>query len=204
VVLGAGGIKSLGLFAPVVATEVADALDGRCDLMLALRDHGGSAEALRKNLTGNGSIRLDPIDLSGSKVYNAFKGARQVRHATKIGTVESHFAIDKERIVTDDLTITIARLPTVFAGWTGFDGRIEYQIKPDAVDARLPAEARKFLGELRKDLGELAHIRITGTVDAPEVFAGSIDVIGGPRGLKEGDKARLEEAARLLREKYLR
>lgn len=204
VVLGAGGIRALGLFAPVVAADVADAIDGRCDLMLALRDHGASAEALRKNLVGNGSIRLDPIDLTGSKIYAAFKGARQVRRATKIGTVESHFAIGKERIVTDDLTITIARLPTVLAGWTDFDGRIDYQVKADAVDARLPSEARKFLGELRKDLGELAHLRITGTVDAPEVFAGSIDVLGGPRGLKDADKARLEEAARVLREKYLR
>ena len=204
VALAGAGIRALGLFAPVVASEVAGDIDGRCDLMLALRDHGGSADALRRNLVGHGAIRLDPIDLTSSRIYAAFKGARQVRRMTKIGSVESHFAIGNERIVTDDLTITVARLPTVLAGWTDFDGRIDYAVKPDAVDARLPSEARKFLGELRKDLGELAHLRITGTVDAPEVFAGSIDLIGGPRGLKDNDKARLEEAARVLREKYLR
>ena len=204
VALAGAGIRALGLFAPVVASEVAGDIDGRCDLMLALRDHGGSADALRRNLVGNGSIKLDPIDLTGSRLYAAFKAARQVRRATRIGTVTSHFAIGQERIVTDDLTITVARLPTVLAGWTAFDGRIDYQIKADALDGRLPAEARKFLGELRNDLGELAHLRIKGTLDAPEIFAGSIDVMGGPRGLKDADKARLEEAARVLREKYLR
>lgn len=204
IALGGGGIRALGLFAPVVASEIASDIDGRCDLMLAINDHGASAEALRRNLVGHGSIKLDPIDLAGSRIYAAFKAARQVRHATRIGSVQSHFAIAKERVVTDDLTITVARLPTVLAGWTDFDGRIDYQIKADALDTRLPAEARKFLGELRRDLGELAHLRITGTIDAPEVFAGSVDVMGGPRGLKDEDRARLEQAARTLREKYLR
>jgi hypothetical protein len=199
IMLGSGGIKALGLFAPV-----AEALDGRCDFLLAVKDHGDSAEALKRNLVGHGTIRIDPVDLTGSRLYAAFKGARQVRRVTKIGSVESHFAIGNERIITDDLTITVARLPTVLAGWTDFDGRIDYSVRPDAVDARLPPEARKFLGELRKDLGELAHLRITGTVDAPEIFAGSVGIVGGPRGLKDDDKARLEEAARVLREKYLR
>ena len=180
--LGGGGMRALGLFVPVVAADAVDSLDGRCDLMLALRDHGDSAEALRRNLTGHGAIRLDPIDLTSSRLYDAFKGSRQVRRITKIGAIESHFAIGNERIVTDDLTITVARLPTVLAGWTGFDGRIDYSVKPDAVDARLPAEARKFFGELRKDLGDLAHLRITGTVDAPVISAGSVGVVGGPRG----------------------
>jgi AsmA protein len=202
--LGAGGIRPLGLFAPVLVSEAADALDGRCDFMLAVNDHGASADALRQNLTGHGQIKIDPIDLSGSKVYAAFKSAGRARRMTRIGSVESHFAIRDRRVVTDDLTITIARLPTVLAGWTDFDGRIDYAMRPEAVDARLPAEARKFLGELRRDLGELAHLRITGTIDAPEVFAGKIDVMGVRRGLKDEDKARLEEAARVLREKYLR
>ncbi len=202
--LGAGGIRPLGLFAPMVVAEAADALDGRCDFMLALNDHGATADALRANLTGHGQLKIDPIDLSGSKVYAAFKGAGRARNMTRIGSVESHFAIKDRRIVTDDLTITVARLPTVLAGWTDFDGRIEYQVRPEATDARLPAEARKFFGELRRDLGELAHLRITGTIDAPEVFAGSLDVIGGRRGLKDEDKARLEEVGRVFREKYLR
>ena len=204
VMLGGGAIRPLGLFAPVIAADVADAFDGRCDFMLALHGQGGSADALRRNLAGHGSIKIDPIDLTGSKLYAAFKGARQIQRASRVGSVESHFAIGGGRIATDDLTITIARLPTVLAGWTDFDGRIDYTIKSDALDARLPPEARTFLGELRRDLGELAHLRITGTVDAPEVFAGKVGVVGGPRGLKEEDKARLEEVARVLREKYLR
>lgn len=202
--LGAGGIRPLGMFAPMMVSEAADALDGRCDFMLALNDHGSTAEALRSNLTGHGQLKIDPIDLSGSKVYAAFKGAGRARNMTRIGSVESHFAIKDRRIVTDDLTITVARLPTVLAGWTDFDGRIEYQVRPEATDARLPSEARKFFGELRRDLGELAHLRITGTLDAPEVFAGSLDVMGGRRGLKDEEKARLEEVGRVLREKYLR
>ncbi len=202
--LGAGGIRPLGMFAPMVVAEAADALDGRCDFMVTLNDHGSTADALRANLTGHGQLKIDPIDLSGSKVYAAFKGAGRARKMTRIGSVESHFAIKDRKVVTDDLTITVARLPTVLAGWTDFDGRIEYEVRPEATDARLPVEARKFLGELRRDLGELAHLRITGTLDSPEVFAGSVDVMGGRRSLKDEEKARLEEVGRVLREKYLR
>lgn len=204
VMLGGGSLRPLGLFAPVIPSEVAGAFDGRCDLMLALHGQGGSADALRKSLAGHGSIKIDPIDLTGSKIYAAFKGTRAIQRASRVGSVESHFAIGGGRIATDDLTITIARLPTVLAGWTEFDGRIDYTVKADALDARLPAEARTFLGELRRDLGELAHLRITGTVDAPEVFAGKVGVVGGPRGLKDEDRTRLEEVGRVLREKYLR
>jgi AsmA protein len=199
---GDGAIRALGLFAPVVAADVAGDIDGRCDFVLALRGQGSTAEAIKRSLAGHGSIKLDPIDLTGSKIYAAFKAARQIRRASRVGSVESHFAVGNGRVVTDDLTVTIARLPTVLAGWTDFDGRIDYTVKSDALDSRLPPEARGFLGELRRDLGELSHLRITGTIDAPQVFAGTVGMNG--RGLKDEDKARLEEAARVLREKYLR
>src|SRR5262249_26220123 len=129
VMLGGAVIRPLGLFAPVVAAEVADAFDGRCDFMLALRGRGGSAEALERNLGGHGSIKIEPIELPGTKLYAAFKGARQVQKAGRVGSVESHFAVGDGRISTDDLTITIARLPTVLAGWSDFDGRIDYTVK---------------------------------------------------------------------------
>jgi len=200
------GMKSLGFLVPVVS-DVADSLDGKLDLSLALKGEGTSLETIRSGLKGHGAVRLDPIDLSGSKILDTIDGFHQVPRVSRVGSVDSHFAIADGRVATDDLTLRVARLPITLAGWTDFDGRIDYRVKSEALRdklaGRLPDEARQILGELRDDLGDLARLRITGTVDAPRIAGGSD---GAGRGVpsRGEEKVRLQNAAKKLRDRLLR
>jgi hypothetical protein len=200
------GIKAIGLFVPVVS-DVADSVDGRVDLRVAVNGRGSTFEAIKPGLKGHGAIRIIPVDLRGSKLLDAIDGHRPIPRSGRLGSVESHFAIESGRVVTDDLTLTIAHLPITLAGWTDFDGRIEYMFKPDALQSKLssklPPEARQLLGEIKNELGDLADLRITGTVDAPKLVSGEND---SPVQGQSGDegKTRLQQAAHRLKQKYLR
>jgi hypothetical protein len=205
VVLG-HGIKSIGLFVPVVS-DVADSVDGRVDLNLALRGRGSTFEAIKPGLKGHGAIRIVPVDLTSSKLLDAIDRHRPLPRSGRLGSVESHFAIESGRVATDDLTLTIAHLPITLGGWTDFDGRIEYAFKPDALrsklSSKLPPEARQLLGEIKDELGELADLRIIGTVDAPKLVSGLNDPAGNGQS-RDVEKGRLQQAARKLKQKYLR
>ena len=193
------GMKSLGVLVPVV-TNVNDSVDGRLDLSLVLNGQGNSLGSIRPSLKGHGAIRLDPIDLSGSKIIDSIEAMKRIPQSSQVGSVESHFAIEGSRVTTDDLTIKVARLPITLVGWTDFEGRIDYAIKSSSLRERfagkIPVEAQGLIGDLQQDLGDLASIRITGTVDNPRL-------VGGHAG-KEIDKTRLRDTARKLGERYLR
>jgi hypothetical protein len=62
---------------------------------------------------------------------------------------------------------------------------------------------RQVLGEIQESVGDLASVRITGTVDAPSLVTG-VESAGGRVRSKDEEKARLREAARKLRDRYLR
>jgi hypothetical protein len=200
------GIKAIGMFVPVVS-DVADSVDGRVDLTVALRGRGSTFEAIKPGLKGYGAIRIVPVDLTGSKLLDAIDGHRPIPRSGRLGSVESHFAIESGRVATEDLTLTIAHLPLTLSGWTDFDGRIEYVFKPDALrsklSTKLPPEARQLLGEIKDELGELADLRIIGTVNAPKLVSGEADPAGnGPS--RDEQRTRLQQAARKLKQKYLR
>ena len=44
------------------------------------------------------------------------------------------------------------------AGWTGFDGHIDYRINLKGLTDRLPDKARRLLGDLNVDLGSLTIV----------------------------------------------
>ncbi len=200
------GMKSIGLLVPVVS-ETARSLDGQVDLELALRGRGDSLDAVKSSLKGHGAIRLNPIDLSRSKLLDSLDALRQIPAAGRVGSVESDFAIENSRVTTDDLTLKVSSLPIILAGWTDFDGRLDYRVKSEAIHDRiaskLPAEARAILGDLKQELGDLADIRITGTVNDPKVIVGK-GASGGRRPDRAETEARLREAAKRLGGKYLR
>jgi len=110
-------------------------------------------------------------------------------------------------VLTDDLTLKVSSLPIILAGWTDFDGRIDYRLKSEAMRDRfaskLPAEAHAILGDIKQELGDLTDIRISGTLDDPKVTIGK-----GPTGTgrppRAETEARLRDAARKLGGKYLR
>jgi hypothetical protein len=200
------GMKSLGMLVPIVS-DATDSVVGKVDLALSLRGQGDSIEAIRPGLKGFGAIRLDPIDLSHAKILETLDGMHQIPPSGRVGSIESHFAIEKERIVTDDLTLKVAHVPISLAGWTDFSGRIDYRVNPDAVReklaGKLPGDVRQVLGEIQESVGDLASVRITGTVDAPSLVTG-VESAGGRVRSKDEEKARLREVARKLRDRYLR
>ena len=195
VTLGAG-MEALGLLVPVVT----DSVDGRLDLDLALKGQGGSLASIRSSLKGHGAIRLEPIDVSGSKILDSIDALKAIPRAARVGSVESHFAIEGARVTTDDLRIKVARLPITLVGWTDFDGRLDYAIKSadlrSALAGKLPAEAMGLLKDLHQDLGDFTTMRIVGTVAAPRL-------VGGPDG-KPIDRARLRDSARRLGDRSIR
>jgi hypothetical protein len=200
------GMKSLGLLVPIVS-DATDSVVGKVDLALSLRGRGDSLEAIRPGLRGFGAILLDPIDLSHVKILETLDGMHQIPPSSRVGSVESHFAIESERIATDDLTLKVAHVPISLAGWTDFSGRIDYRVNPDAVReklaGKLPGDVRQVLGEIQDSVGDIASLRVTGTVDAPRLVTG-VEAAGGRVRSRDEEKARLRDAAKKLRDKYLR
>jgi hypothetical protein len=62
---------------------------------------------------------------------------------------------------------------------------------------------RQVLGEIQESVGDLANLRVTGTVDAPRLVNGD-QTPGGRVRSKDEERARLRDAAKKLRDKYLR
>ena len=200
------GMRALGLLVPVVS-DASDSLAGTLDLDLTLKGAGTSLADLTTGLKGHGAIRLEPIDLSASKLLDTIDALKKIPRSSRVGAVSSHFAIEGGRVSSDDLTLRVARLPITLAGWTDFAGRIDYRLKSDVLRDKLagkmPDEARRILGEVREELGDLAQLRITGTIDAPRLSTPSLGREPG-RPLGEAEKARLQNAAGRVLDRYLR
>ena len=59
--------------------------------------------------------------------------------------------IKQGRIVSDNLTVSITKVPIVLSGWTDFDGKVNYRLRGESVIERLPAKARELLADLSID-----------------------------------------------------
>jgi AsmA protein len=200
------GMKALGLLVPVLG-DGENSIDGKVDLEIVLRGQIEELEAFKKGLKGSGSVRLNPIDLSRSKLLDSLDALRQFPTAGRVGSVESDFGIEGGKIITDDLTLKVSKLPIILTGWTDFDGRLDYHVKTDAMHERiaskLPKQARAIFADVKQELGDLAEIHIFGTVDDPKVAVGQRPLDGRGRG-RADTEARLRDAARRLGSKYLK
>ena len=196
------GMKGLSYLAPVVA-GAGNTLDGRINLRIALGGRGFASARLRETLKGSGTILLDPINLDGSQLLREVEVFGRLPRSERVGSVQSTFEVGQGRVSTQDLTIKFAGLPLVLAGWTDFDGKVDYRAKPELLEKKLPKGARSLLADLDLDLKDLGGLRITGSLDQVQVSMdrGPLANSGGRGGI---DKKRLDELKGRFLDKVIR
>jgi AsmA protein len=172
--------------------------EGRLDLNVYARGTGTSRNAIQGSLVGHGELVLDPVRLDDSKLMAQLAPLVELPAQGRVGSVRTKFTIRDRRVATDDLTISLGKLPVVLAGWTDFDGRLNYRLRTEGLTERLPNQARDFLSELSIDLKELNALKVQGTVDA---LAVTLD--GAPLHDRD-DRARFREAGRRLLDRIRR
>lgn len=200
------GTNALVYLVPVLAGTNGDgALEGRLDANLYVKGRGATRETLRRTLIGQGNLRVDSIALERSRFFVELKDLVDLPDKVQIGSVTSDFAIKQGRIVTDNLTLDVARLPVTLTGWTDFNGRLEYRIRSDSLTDKLPEQARDLLADLALDTNALALLRVHGTLQALQVSVdpGSLakgDGLGG----RETEREKLRALGRRVRDRILR
>ncbi|WP_406701110.1 AsmA-like C-terminal region-containing protein [Singulisphaera sp. Ch08] len=200
------GANALGYLLPILAgTTDEGALDGRLDANIHVKGQGASRELLRRNLKGQGNIFVDSIALERTRFFVELKNLIELPDKVKVGSVKSDFTIQGGRIAADNLTLDIANLPIVLAGWTDFDGKLDYRVRSDSLTDRLPDQAREILGELSIDSRDLSALRVHGTLPAMQlsVAPGVLGLAGTPGG-RRAEREKLREIGRRVRERILR
>src|SRR5262249_15784823 len=125
----------------------------------------------------------------------------------RIATIRSDFVVQDRRIATDHFALKIGRVPMTLAGWTDYDGRLEYQIQVDKLSEHLPEKAQRFLEGLDLDVQRMMKLALRGDVNHMNV-----QLNGGPlqrdllraSGLREEDRERLRILGRQLRDRIRR
>ena len=203
------GMNALEYLVPVLTRDSGN-LDGTLDIDLYLRGKGATRAAMRETVVGNGSVTLDPIHLDGSRFLAELATVLEMPPQRRVGSVTSDFEIKQGRIHSENLTVNFAKLPIVLAGWTSFDGTVNYRLRGESVIERLPSKARDLLADLSIDAKDLSGLRIEGAIDDPDVTLGGVPLSLTPAGgrgeppVAGDDRQRLREVGRRLRERILR
>ena len=203
------GMNALGYLVPVLLSP-SGSLDGTLDINLYLRGKGATRAALRETVVGNGSVNVDPIHLDGSRFLDELAAVVEMPPRRRVGAVTSNFEIKQGRILSEDLTVNLSKLPIVLAGWTSFDGQVNYRFRGESIIERLPSKARDLLADLSVDARDLSGLKIEGAIDDPDVTLGGVPLSLTPVGGRGNppapgdDRQRLREVGRRLRERILR
>ncbi len=200
------GMSAIRYAVPVLAGAPME-LKGRLGTNIYLSGKGRTGDEIRKSMTGRGSLSLDPISLEGTPLIAEFAKIASQPTEEAVGSIHSDLIIKNQRISTDHLTMTIGRLPVNVAGWTDFEGRLDYQVKLDNLTSRIPEKAREYLTGLDLDVDSLTALRLTGTVDQVAIRpfgAGSDGRKGVERLIAPEDRQRLKVLGRQIRDKLLR
>ena len=204
-VLG-GDTNALRYLVPVLAGTPGQ-VQGKLDVDLYLSGQGNTREALCKTLRGRGSVSIDPIEFAGVPVLTELADLTHVPPQERTGSIQSSFTIENSRITTDRLTLHAGRVPIVVSGWTGFDGRMSYQMKLDGLVEKVPEKARQFLSDLDVDLSTLTSVSLRGNVDHVDLSFQRSGVRRGPAAeslFTKEERERIKVLGRRLRDKVLR
>ena len=132
---------------------------------------GDSPSALRQTLVGQGRLGLDPVVLDGSRLLAGLGDLVDLPPAGRVGDVWADLTVKDGRVATENLTVDVAKVPVVLAGWTDFDGRVELPAPGRGLLEKLPRKAQDLLNQLRPGLklDELADVKDRGDGRRPEV-----------------------------------
>ena len=219
------GMGSLAYMIPLLAPNgKSDHARGTLAIDADLQAHGDSGAELARTLTGRGNLALEGLTLDDSRILDEVQTLLPVPTRGQLGSLNGHFAIADRRVSTADTVLKVAEVPIDLAGWSDFDGRLDYLVKCEQLGKavnrltnRLPSEAREFLADLQvNDLASLADVRVFGTIDRPHVksvglppapkktAAANAKPVAKRPGLRASDKAKLKEAANRLLERAIR
>jgi AsmA protein len=203
------GTGALAYVVPVVSELGAQgSVEGRMDVSLYVRGAGRTHDAVQRSLVGQGTLRLDPVEFDRSRFLAELTRLIELPTSATTGSLKSDFTIQDRRVSTSDLTVVLGNLPIVLAGWTDFDGRLDYRVRTDGLTDRLPGKAREFLAEMAIDAGDLADFRIEGTLDRMDVTSQTTLPptlgAGTPPIRQTLDRNRLRELGRQVRDRVLR
>jgi len=199
------GMNALEYLVPVL-TGAPDGADGRLALDFYLRVQGATREKLARSAVGHGRISLDPIALDGSSLVAGLGRLVGLPSKGRVGAVRAGLNVKDGKVLSDDLTLDVARLPVVLSGWTDFDGRVDYRLRTEGITGKLSGKAREVLSDLSIKLDDLAEVRVRGTVDRLDVTTEGLGARGteGAPVAPLDDRERLREIGRRLRDRLVR
>jgi AsmA protein len=206
VVLGSS-TQALGYILPVLRGPTRY-FDRRLNLTLYLRGHGDSARELFESLVGQGRLAVSPISLEESPLLAELDKIGLVPPGRRVGSIQGQFTINDGRVLSQDLTITIAQVPIVLSGWTDFRGRVDYRVQSETIAQRVAPELKQALADLPGELEDVLNLRVRGTLDHMVLLMDGVPIgQGGPSpdpARLVMEKARLREVGRRLRNRLLR
>ena len=191
------GMSVLRYAVPVLAGTSLN-LKGHLDTDVYLRGEG-NGDALSKSLTGHGMIAINPIDLDGAPLIAELSKIAELSRQGRVASIRSDFVIQDRRVTTDHFTLNVGRVPMTLAGWTNFDGHLDYRINLKGLTDRLPDKARRLLGDLNVDLGSLTVLTLRGTVNQMVVQVNGVSLDRGllkDAGFKREDREKLRAVGR--------
>lgn len=200
------GMAFLRYLVPVMAGATPK-VRGDVTMEMYLRGDGETRELLRQTLVGNGRILIDPIQLDGTELLSEVEKSIALPARSRVGSLRTDVAVKDGKIITKKLSLNIAKAPLVIAGWTDFDGNLDYRMSLEGIAEKVPTRARQLLAELDLDVAALSSLQLHGTVDDLQV-----SVLGRTPGagsslerlVSPPDKQKLKLLGREIRDNLLR
>ncbi|WP_161602459.1 AsmA-like C-terminal region-containing protein [Tautonia marina] len=193
--------SNLGLMTYLVPylAGASDQLDGKLDVDLELKGQGASGSDIRDSLSGRGMVRIDPIRLEGSSLLIDLARVLPVTQYGKVGSLRSEFSIEDRRILSRKIQLNLGGTPIVLTGGSAFDGRIHYQLDTAPLAGKVGPDMLALLADAGITPEDLLDLKITGSIDQPQVQIGRFSIDARQEG-----RSTLDAITRRLRDRLRR
>ncbi|MEW4570456.1 AsmA-like C-terminal region-containing protein [Tautonia sp. JC769] len=193
--------SNLGLLTYLVPylAGTSEQLDGKLDLDLELKGQGSTGGEIRDSLSGRGMVQIDPIRLEGSSLLIDLARIMPVTQYGKVGSLRSEFSIDDRRILSRKIQLNLGGTPIVLAGGSAFDGRIHYQLDTSPLAGKIGPDMLALLADAGLSPEDLLDLKITGSIDQPQVHVGRVTI-----NARQDGRSTLDAITRRIRERLRR
>jgi hypothetical protein len=200
------GMMILRYVVPVLA-GAPPAVKGRLSTDIYVQGRGATWPDLCRGLAGRGEVAIKPVELDGTPLVAEISKFADLAGTHAVGSIHTDFVYKARRITTDHFTLNIGRVPMTMSGWTDLDGRIDYLMKIEGLNERLPDRARRLLGDLKLDVGSLTSIVLRGTVNQMVVQVNGVPIdrnLLRETRLRPDDREKIRQIGRQALDKFLR
>ncbi len=200
------GMRILRYVVPVLA-GAPPAVKGRLSTDIYVQGRGATWPDLCRGLAGRGEVAINPVELDGTPLVAEISKFADLAGTHAVGSIHTDFVYKARRITTDHFTLNIGRVPMTMSGWTDLDGRIDYLMKIEGLNERLPDRARRLLGDLKLDVGSLTSMTLRGTVNQMVVQLNGVPIdrnLLRETRLRPDDREKIRQIGRQALDKFLR